>query len=418
MGGKAAVLLVLGFSLIFMVAGHNFGNLSNRSVDNLTTYYMASNAHNVAVSGANMAASNIFFDRNWSAGYTNLAFNNGIINVSVTSSGTNKIVTSVGSYGDHTDTVKIILDPSYFSKFGNFYKSMSAIPATGDTFNGPFHCNGTFYTYGTPVFWGKTTAKGSLKKYGVPKDPKFYGGFETGVDIPLEFDTSGMRFEADAAGKVFKDTAGMGRRIDVNLEFKSNGNVEYSYMINNDGTWTAPVDTPLNSLANNGVIFVEKGNINVKGTLNGQATIVASKKGKSGCGNIYQLDDVKYNNDPRVDPTSTDMLGMVAEEYIRLKNSPATIGRDIITQASMFSKNGNIGPDDGLWHQPTLHSWRILGGLIAKNIRVTADYGMVGGISVPINGLKFVHDYDERFMTMVPPKFPHTRFYEIVSWYE
>ena len=105
---------------------------------------------------------------------------------------------------------------------------------------------------------------------------------------------------------------------------------------------------------------------------------------------------------------------MVAEDNIRIVNNANTIGQDVITQASMFAKNGNIGPDDGLVNQPSLRSWRILGGLIAKTTRVTANYNATG----PTNGLKFVHDYDDRFMTMVPPSFPHTRFYEIVSWYE
>ena len=414
MGGKGAILLVLGFSLLFMVAGQNFGNLSTRSVVNLTYYYIQSNAHNIALSAANMAASNIFFDKNWTAGYSNIPFSNGKMDVTVNSSGTQKTLIAVGTYEGVSDTIKVILDPSYFSKFGNFYATMTAMPATGDTFNGPFHTNGTMYTWGTPVFWGKVTSKNSLVTMGAPPDPKFYGGYESGVDIPLEFDTTGMRFEAASSGRVFSDTAGLGRRIDVRLDFKASGNVEYRSMINNDGIWSAPVDTPLVDLASNGIIFVEKGNIEVKGILNGKATIVASKKGLAGAGNIYQTDDIKYASDPRSNSSSQDILGMVAEDNIRIVNNANTIGQDVITQASMFAKNGNIGPDDGLVNQPSLRSWRILGGLIAKTTRVTANYNATG----PTNGLKFVHDYDDRFMTMVPPSFPHTRFYEIVSWYE
>jgi hypothetical protein len=219
-----------------------------------------------------------------------------------------------------------------------------------------------------------------------------------------------MRFNASTSGAVFKDTAGLGRKVDVKLKFKASGDVEYSSMINNDGVWSTPVDTPLVDLSTNGIIFVEKGNIFVEGTLNGKATIVASKKGTSGCGNIFQTDDIRYADDPKTNPSANDILGMVAEDNIRIQNNANTIGQDVVTQASMFAKNGNIGPDDGLVHQPSLHSWRILGGLIAKTTRVTADYDSYG--------LKFVHDYDARFMTMVPPSFPHTRYYEIVSWYE
>ncbi len=40
MGGKAAMFLVLAFSLIFLVFGSNFNNLSTRAVDNNAQYYI------------------------------------------------------------------------------------------------------------------------------------------------------------------------------------------------------------------------------------------------------------------------------------------------------------------------------------------------------------------------------------------
>ena len=83
MGGKAAILLVLGFSLIFLVIGHNFSNIVNKSIDNSIRYFTESNAHNLAVSGANMAAAEIFFDNTWDDGFSNLSYNGGTINVSV-----------------------------------------------------------------------------------------------------------------------------------------------------------------------------------------------------------------------------------------------------------------------------------------------------------------------------------------------
>ena len=86
MGGKASLLLVLGFSLIFLVVGHNFNNLSVNAVDNITDYYVESMAHNIAVSGANMAASQVFMDKTWGSGYSDLSFAGGIINVYIISS--------------------------------------------------------------------------------------------------------------------------------------------------------------------------------------------------------------------------------------------------------------------------------------------------------------------------------------------
>ena len=72
MGGKALVLVISGFSLIFLVIAQNFGSVSNRSVDNYVDYYNESVAHNIAVSGANIAANEIYIDPTWDDGYNNI----------------------------------------------------------------------------------------------------------------------------------------------------------------------------------------------------------------------------------------------------------------------------------------------------------------------------------------------------------
>ncbi len=463
MGGKAAILLVLSFSLIFLVFGHRFNRLSTDSVDNLTDYYIQTKAHNIAVSAANLAANKLFLDKTWEEGFEEVSFDGGTYNVYVSNNFSasgkviichvppgnpaaqktmslpaaalsghlhhgdylgpcgglaydDKIATIVaeGTYQGVTKVVTVDLRPSFFSKFGNYYANISAMPATGDTFNGPFHTNGKLTTYGTPVFWGKTTAKKGLKKLGSPKDPKFYGGFESGVDIPLEFDTTGMRSAASTGGMIFKDTTNTNQKTDVKLELISDGNVKYSKKIG-AGPWSPTVEVPLTTIAPNGMLFVERGNVYIEGTLKGRLTVVASKMGKSGCGNIYQTDDVEYNSNPKTDPNSKDVLGLVAEDNIRLQYNPQTKKKDIITQASMFALNGNIGPDNQLVHNDgKLASWKILGGLIANTTRVTAHYSG----SVPYEGYRFVHSYDDRFMTYAPPLFPNTKSLEIVSWYE
>lgn len=467
MGGKASILLVLGFSLIFLVVGHNFNNISVRSVGNSTNYYLDQKAYNIAVSGANMAANQIFMDKTWETGYSSLAFDGGTINVyvsnNINSSGKTILchvppgnpsarhtimvgsagavnahlahgdylgvcsgdtldtematIISEGTYQGVTRSVIVELRPSHYSKFGNYYSSISAYPATGDTFRGPFHVNAKLTTYGTPVFWGKVTNRTGLTKNGSPKDPKFYGGYETGVNLPLQFDTTGMRSAAVSGGKFFRDTTNTGKAIDIRLYFNANGTVTYSRSING-GAWNTPRTEALSTLAPNGIIYVEKGNIYTKGSVNGQVTIVATKKGTSGKGNVFQEDDLYYSNNPITNPNSTNILGIVAEDNIRIKSNSETLGGDVITQASMFALNGTVGPEDGLVTQNFLGSWRILGGIIANDTRVTATYGTVGGLTVPIKGLRLVHTYDQRFMTYVPPYFPHTQNYEIVSWFE
>lgn len=83
MGGKAAILLVLGFSLIFLFYGHRFNRLSTDSVDNLMNYYEDTKAHNIAVSAANLAANKLFLDKTWEEGFENVSFDGGTYNVFV-----------------------------------------------------------------------------------------------------------------------------------------------------------------------------------------------------------------------------------------------------------------------------------------------------------------------------------------------
>jgi len=70
MSGKATLLVVAGFSLIFLVLGKNLGDISTRAVDNSVEYYVSTTAHDMAVSAANIAASKIFFDNDWDDGFT------------------------------------------------------------------------------------------------------------------------------------------------------------------------------------------------------------------------------------------------------------------------------------------------------------------------------------------------------------
>ncbi len=461
MGGKASVLLVIGFSMIFLLVGQNFTSLTNRAVNNYSYYYEATKAYNIAVSGANMAANQIFIDKTWDAGYQNLSFDDGTLNVYIsnTVAGTSgkvlichippgnpgakhsmyvtpsalashlahgdylgscsgqpyidqsATIISEGTYSGVTKVVEVQLRPSNFAKFGNYYSTMSAYPATGDTFAGPFHVNSKLTTYGSPVFWGKVTSSKGLKMMGSPKDPKFYGGYEEGVNIPLEFDSTGLRSKADY---IFFDTTGSNSKTDVRLYFNAEGTLTYSQRIGTGG-WSASKTVDLNTFAPNGLIYVQGGNIYTKGTLNGKVTIVATKANISNCGNVYFEDNIVYNKDPVDFPNSTDMLGIVAEQNIRIQDNANTRGKDIYTDASMYAENGTIGPEDGLVDQDFLGRWNILGGLIASNTRVTAEYDYWGN---PVQGLKFVHRYDSRFLTSVPPDFPHTKNFEVVSWLE
>ena len=194
MGGKAALLMVLSFSVIFLVLGHRFGWLSTESVINLSNYYVATKAQNIAVSGANLAANAIFLDHSWRKGYDDLKYNGGEMDVDVKDIGSDIVEVNVeGEYSGVTKKVKVQFKPSNFAKFAYYMNLFGGndVFKTGDTIWGPMHTNGTLGTEGSPVFFGKATSRLGLKM-NKPKDPKFYGGFESGIDVPFVVDTTGI----------------------------------------------------------------------------------------------------------------------------------------------------------------------------------------------------------------------------------
>jgi hypothetical protein len=58
--GKAAVLLVVGFGIFFMISGVNLSSVSVQAYDNAMDYYEGGTARNIAIAGANLGANKLF----------------------------------------------------------------------------------------------------------------------------------------------------------------------------------------------------------------------------------------------------------------------------------------------------------------------------------------------------------------------
>ena len=190
MGGKAILIVVLGFSLIFLIMEKNIGSASTRSVGNMANYHATETAHNIAVSGANIGANQIYLNPSWTTGYSNINYQNGKINVTVDVLDAFKQILRINSYGTFrgiTDTVQVTLQPSKFSKFAYYSESEGSGTiwwTTGDTVWGPLHSQDVMNIDGTPVFMGKVSSKEALNlRKGAT--PQFLGGFEQGVDLEL-----------------------------------------------------------------------------------------------------------------------------------------------------------------------------------------------------------------------------------------
>ncbi|MGE5399511.1 MAG: hypothetical protein ACM3S2_03850 [Ignavibacteriales bacterium] len=410
MGGKASLYVVLGFSLIFMAMGFNYGRLTTNAVDNNLGYYKTTIAHNIAVSGANMAANEVFMNKNWRTGYSNLPFSSGKINVSVETVDINKIrIISTGNFQGEEKKVTILLQPSGFSKYAYY---MNIFPGnlslnTGDTITGPFHTQGKLNVKGTPVFNGKATAKNGLKLADKWAAPKFYGGFESGVDIPLDWQTSVVKAAAQDNGYVFN--AGGAGKIDVRITL--NGTTATISKRFDSGGWSADSTVNLGTFAPNGVIYIDKGNLYLKGTISGKYTLVVDQSSGNGTGNVYIEDDVRYKKDPLTYPNSTDMLGIVCSNNVRVVDNAANRS-NVNIDASIFAYKGGLGLTNE--DMPVSGTLKVFGGLIEYQAQTTSKSS---GTTL-VNGYHERIIFDKRLMLTSPPYFPTTNQYEIVSWLE
>lgn len=431
MGGKATVLLVLGFSLIFLVVGYNFGNLTNRSVDNSVSYFSRTSAYNIAGSGANMALNQIFIDPTWTTGINNLAIGEGLVNVSVTSSSDVLIVTSIGSFNGESSTVIVKLKASNFAKYAWYAGNMSSkVFVTGDTIWGPLHTESKLNIGGSPVFWGKVTAlKGmnpsekNLAKNGYY--PEFHGGYESGVSVPIPNNYQFTDQKAAAIDGLASGGASYFTGTDVWLTFNADGTVTYRTGSGSDSsTYSAPITQSLSTFAPNNIIYVGYGNVYTSGTVNGRITIAAGESSGSGHGNVYLVDDLVYTQPPMIwDPSinnyvvneaSTDMLGILASNNVRIANTTANVqDKDINLHAAIFAAQGGFEMDDKTI--PPSGTLKLMGSAVAAKEEQIAIADNSGNIT---NGYKRHVVYDERMLTTVPPLFPTTDQFEIISWYE
>jgi hypothetical protein len=442
MVGKASLFVIMGFSVLFLVVIQNFGGITNRAVDNFVEYHQETLAHNIAVSAANMAASEVYYNPTWSAGYPSTPFQGGSFTVDVDYDpvyNTHEI-TSTGTYQGKTSTVKIELAPSTFSRFAYFSIWEKESP-TGDpiwwigkdTVWGPFHTEDHLRVNDHPAFLGNSLShKGSLILYDyytyypsqIPQKPTnstqrnrynasweadkptIAGDYKPGFSMTIPTGSAdNIEAAADENGLKFtnQDT--------VYLTF-ANDSLSFRFSYN---TTDSVVHLP--TVSPNGVIFAKNSVVRLKGTVKGQYTVVCSTPGSGAGANkqkgiIYLDDDIVYNKDPRDYPESTDLLGIVAENNVWITEN-ASNNNNINIHGSIFCEKEGFGAVN-YKNRPVSGSINLLGGIIQEWRK---PVGTFSG-SVIKSGFTKQYMYDNRLLLMSPPFFPGTGGFRIVSWLE
>lgn len=445
--GRGALLVILGFSLIFGIASRYWNRTSTEASENFINYYDMTAAHNIAVSAANIAADSIFWDpSNTSLSYSG-SFSGGTYQFSsrwdVVDQDSDILVTAVGiypgMYGNVLDTVQVLLSPASFDRYAFFSNDENnTYWITGDTLTGPFHTNGTLYVSGVPVMKGSATSLNGTDPAKLPDsngDTLKCTSYQSGVQIPIPSDLS---YTENAASKVFANTDTYPRdTYDVYLTFNSDGTVTYhttlvTYPASRGGRRATTVTTadstvPLSALAPNGVILVDNGDVHVQGTLDGDITVVAEQgAGRSSTnwnaialpnyinppdqnGNVLIDGSLVYKDNPENGPSS-DMLGLVADNSVMVSTQTT---QDMTIDAAIFAKSGEFLYQN--YAGGSSMGYLNLYGSITNNIR-----GAVGTFSGGklLTGYNKDYKYDKRFASGAPPFFPTTGRFQILSWRE
>lgn len=404
--GKALLIIVTGFGLIMGGVNYGLQKTSEQNLDIIINSFESKTVLNTAYSGLNLAISQIFNDFNWRNGYNNMVVNGGNFSVSVddhnNDSDLNKNqvrVNATAYYNNTNEYIKVVLEKPPFSIYALFTDEMPSpiYFITGDTLRGPIHNNDRYYFSGTPVFYGKVTSvEDSYGTWGYT-NPQFKGGSEFGVNkIELPTEPDKLSIAANEGGDVYN----LSSLQSLWLNFSDDGS--YNYSIKQGGYIIVEGTKELSN--HNGVILAQNGNIHVQGTVKGRTTICTTK-------NIYIENDLKYADDPRVVEDSEDMVGLVAQNRVIVRdntpnNSDCEIHGSIMAMNYSFEvENYNYGSPRG--------TLTILGGIIQKRRGPVGTFGYYSRTGYEKN-----YQYDNRFLYDEPPFFPVAEDPKVVYWWE
>lgn len=328
-------------------------------------------------------------------------------------------VISSGFVGDIKREVHIELVPDTFARYlyftddEHFRMRWRSIPVwfiTGDSLGGPLQTNSHFHIAGDPVFSDPnfhlpvksednfiTYMNGgwpinSTASSNWPTDnPDFQEGLELGVNrIPFPSKALDLRAAAVHEGLILTGP--------TTIVLKEDGTMNVT---NSHRGWVNE-NMPLPA---NEALFVDEGNLVISGILNGQLSVGTNQS-------IVIPDNITYSKDPKIDPTSTDTLGLIAENDVVIsRNAPY----DLEIDASIMALGDSFTIEE-YWLGPAKGTLTVYGGIIQD------QRGPVGTFSVSTNtkvsGYSKDYQHDARLMNNPPPFYPTTGDYVVASWQE
>lgn len=253
---------------------------------------------------------------------------------------------------------------------------------TGDILTGPVYSNDQFNISGSPIFEGPVSSAASSINYyhgGPPTDnPTFQSSLTLGAPI--------VQLPAFSSNvKAASQNGGLYLTGNTVVTLLADGTMNVT---NSAQQWTSH-NMPLPA---NGALFVSGGYVDVSGTINGQLTLGTDR-------NIYVMNNIRYNSDPRVNPNSQDVLGLIAQNNVYVDaGAPYNLEIDayIIALNTSFTV---VNYQYGLKGILTVY-----GGMTQQRRGPIGTFN--ASTNQKVSGYTKDYEYDERLEDMSPPYFP------------
>ena len=324
-------------------------------------------------------------------------------------------VSSTGTIGGKSKVLTNFLETDNYARYIWFTDSESFSGTTvwfwnQDYLSGPTQTNSHFNISGNPVFNGEVQSVDSYLRYynngnninssllsNPPYDnPNFMQGVTLGGD-PVNMPSSALNLRTAAqsgeSGKFYLTG-------DTTIVLNADGTMNVSND-NKSPKW----NNKNMALPVNGALFVNNGNLTISGTLKGRLTTGASK-------DIYIPSNIVYSSDPRINPNSTDTMGIISEGDVVI-NHDASYNLEI--DAAIMAMNTSFMLDD--WSQgPAKGTLTVYGGIIQDQRGPVGTFN--GQTNQKVSGYSKNYSYDPRLLNSPPPFYPTTGDYITLSWEE
>jgi len=435
MTGRVALLLVGCSVVVFLLMNASMG--TSDAIDNFARYENRSNAYAIALSGANIAANLLYFNKFYQGTYKeNMDFQGGTLSIVVERIGDCTRVTSSGTYpasGSDQLTEQVVsnFSPGYYDRFVLLTDNdPGSIPwTTYDTANGNLHSNNTLtidHYSGNPVmpvFNGAVTATKSINITPGTK-PVFSQPPQTGmiVEFPTDFDpVTEVPFLPGGVdwnrSYLINNGNTLVSREQLHLQFFVDGSGQQMVRYfrsdvrtsnNGYGDFRA-TDSVVNAPAS-GIIYAPGVDVFVEGTVKQKLSVLCTPKATGTGGNIFVTNDLVCNTDPTKDPNSPDFIGLLAYNNVVIantKNDNATNSgtNRVKIQASIVALKGGLTGADNVTRQRQILD---IYGSITQSVRKGVGSGS-SAIGSASGGFMKHYYYDARFINdhaLLMPKTP------------